>query len=58
VGPLPQAVRGWSEITDLYVNKVGRPRPGTRVFLWTRQVINGRKDALKRTHADVPPPEK
>ncbi len=25
---------------------------------FSRLVINGRKDALKRTHADVPPPEK
>ena len=55
---LPQAVQGWSEITDLYVNKFGQPPPGTRVFIWTRQLINGRKDALKRTCADVPPPEK
>jgi hypothetical protein len=58
LGRLPQAVRGSSEITDLYVNKYGQPRPGSRVFVWTRQVINGRKDALKSTHADVPPPEK
>src|ERR1035437_5028180 len=55
---LPQAVQGWSEITDSYVKKFGKPRPGTRVFIWTRQVVNGRKDALKRTCADVPPPEK
>ena len=46
MGRLPQAVRGWSEVTDLYVNKFGQPPPGSR------------KDALKRTHADVPPPEK
>ena len=58
LGRLPQAVRGWCEITDLYVNKFGQPPPGSRVFIWTRQVVNGRKDALKRTHADVPPPEK
>ena len=58
LGPLPQAVQGWSDITDLYVNKFGQPPPGSRVFIWTRQVINGRKDALKRTCADVPPPEK
>ena len=58
LGPLPQAVQGWSEITDLYVNKFGQPRPGTRIFIWTRQVINGRKDALKLACADVPPPEK
>ncbi len=55
---LPQAVQGWSEITDPYVKKFGKPRPGTRVFIWTRQVVNGRKDGLKMTHADVPPPEK
>ena len=58
LGRLPQAVQGWSEITDLYANKFGQPRPGTRVFIWTRQVINGRKAALKRTCADVPAPEK
>ncbi len=58
LGRLPQAVQGWCEITDLYVNKFGQPPPGSRVFIYTRQVINGRKDALKRTHADVPPPEK
>ena len=58
LGPLPQAVQGWIDITDLYVKKFGQPPPGSRVFIWTRQVINGRKDALKRTSADVPPPEK
>ena len=57
LGPLPPAVRGWSDITDLYVKKFGPPPPGSRVFIWTRQVINGRKDALKLTRADVPPPE-
>jgi hypothetical protein len=57
LGPLPQAVRGWSAITDLYVNKFGQPPPGTRVFIWTRQLLNGRTDALKLTFADVPPPE-
>ena len=58
LGRLPPAVQGRSEITDLYVNKFGQPPPGSRVFIWTRQVINGRTDALKRTCADVPPPEK
>jgi hypothetical protein len=57
LGRLPEAVRGWSEITDLYVKKYGQPPAGSRVFIWTRQVINGRKDALKRTYANVPPPE-
>ena len=58
LGRLPQAVQGWCVVTDLYVNKFGQPPPGSRIFIWTRQVVNGRKDALKRTHADVPPPEK
>jgi hypothetical protein len=58
LGRLPRAVQGWSEITDLYVKKFGQPPPGSRIFIWTRQLINGRKDALKLTYADVPPPEK
>ena len=58
LGPLPQAVQGWCDITDLYVKKFGKPPPGSRIFIWTRQLVNGRKDALKRTFADVPPPEK
>jgi hypothetical protein len=57
LGRLPEAVRSWSDITGLYVRKFGQPPPGTRVFIYTRQVVNGRKDALKRTCADVPPPE-
>ncbi len=58
LGRLPTAVRGWSDITDLYVRKFGQPRVGMRVFISTRQVINGQKDDLKQTHADVPPPAK
>jgi hypothetical protein len=58
LGRLPQAVQGWSEITDLYANKFGHPPPGSRVFLWTRQVLHGRKHPLKRTGPDVPPPGK
>ena len=57
-GPLPQALRGWSDITDLYIDKFGKPPPRTRIFIWTRQLVNGRKDALKLTCADMPPPEK
>jgi len=57
LGRLPQPVQGWCEITDLYANKFSLPKPGTRVFIWTCQVINGRKDARKLTYADVPPPE-
>ncbi len=58
LGLLPHNAQGWSEITDLYFNRFGRPRPASRVFIWTRQVINGRKAALKMTCADAPPPEK
>ena len=32
LGPLPQAMRGWREITDLYVNKFGQPPPSSRVL--------------------------
>ena len=58
LGRLPLAVQGWCDITELYVRKFGRPRPGLRIFIWTRQVVNGRKDARKQAHADVPSPEK
>jgi hypothetical protein len=57
LGRLSEPVRGWSGITDLYVKRFGVPPPNTRIFIWTRQVINGRKDALKLTRANVPPPE-
>ena len=57
LGRLPSPVNGWCDITGLYVKKFGQPPSGTRVFIWTRQVVNGRKDALKQTHASVPPPE-
>src|ERR1035437_5087905 len=30
LGRLPEAVRGWSEITDLYVKKYGQPPAGSR----------------------------
>ena len=56
LGRLPEAVKGWCDITDLYVRRFGTPPPGTRVFIWTLQVINGRKDARRLTRADVPPP--
>ena len=58
LGRLPTPVRGWSDVTSLYLNKFSSPPPGTRVFLWTRQLYHGRTDALKQTHADVPSAEK
>jgi hypothetical protein len=54
---LPQAVQRWSEITDLYVSLFGQAPPGSRIFIWTPQVIHVRKEALNRTCSDMPPPE-
>ena len=57
IGELPEAVGGWSDITDLYVKAFGVPPVGQRVFIRTRQLINGWQDDFKETWADVPPPE-
>ena len=53
---LPAAVGGWSNITDDYVKTFGVPRVGHRVFIRTRQLLNGWQDEFKETCADVPPP--
>jgi hypothetical protein len=58
MGELPPAMRGWSGITEPFVNRIGVPCPGQRVFVRTRQLINGWEDDFKKTYADVPPPEK
>jgi hypothetical protein len=58
IGPLPAAEGGWSDITDLYKKAFGMPRVGQRVFIRTRQLLNGWQDDFKETCADVPPPEK
>jgi hypothetical protein len=57
IGPLPAAEGGWSDITDLYRKAFGVPRVGQRVFIRTRQILNGWQDEFKETWADVPPPE-
>jgi hypothetical protein len=57
IGELPASARGWSDITDLYVRAFGLPPVGRRVFIRTRQLINGWEDGFKETWADVPPPE-
>jgi hypothetical protein len=54
IGLLPAPVRGWSDITDQYVQKFGKPPPGSRVFIRTRQLINGWEDDFKDTNAVVP----
>jgi hypothetical protein len=55
LGLLPAADRGWSDITELYVKKYGVPPAGLRVFIQTRQLINGWEDDFKNTDAVVPP---
>jgi hypothetical protein len=57
LGQLPASAGGWSDITNLYVTAFGVPPPGRRVFIRTRQLINGWGDGFKETSADVPPPE-
>ena len=54
IGLLPASVRGWCYITDLYVKRFGVPPAGTRVFIRTRQLINGWEDDFKHTDAVVP----
>ena len=45
---------GVSDITELYVAIYGIPPVGTRVFIHTRQQINGWQDTPERTTAVVP----
>ena len=54
IGLLPAPVRGWCDITELYVKRFGVPPAGTRVFIRTRQLINGWEDDFKNTDAVVP----
>ena len=51
---LPNPVAGVSDITKLYVDKYGVPPAGKRVFIHTRQQVNGWQDAPKQTTAVVP----
>jgi hypothetical protein len=57
IGELPVPTQGWSDITGLYVKAFGVPPVGRRVFIRTRQLLNGWEDGFKETSADVPPPE-
>jgi len=54
LGELPAAEGGYSNITDLFVAKYGIPPAGSRIFIRTRQVINGWKDTPKQVTAIVP----
>ena len=49
LGVLPAAEAGYSNITDLYVARYGIPAAGTRIFIRTRQVLNGWEDMPKQT---------
>lgn len=54
IGLLPAPKGRRSDITELYVKKFGVPPVGTRVFIRTRQIINGWEDDFKETNARVP----
>jgi hypothetical protein len=54
IGLLPAPERGWSDITDPYVARFGLVPAATRVFIRTRQLINGWEDDFKDTNAVVP----
>jgi hypothetical protein len=51
---LPAAEAGYSNITDRFVARYGKPVAGTRIFIRTRQVLNGWEDAPIQTSAIVP----
>jgi hypothetical protein len=55
IGLLPAAVHGVSDITDLYFKKYGKAPARSRIFIRTRQLINGWQDDPKDTDAVVPP---
>lgn len=54
LGLLPDPAGGVSDITKLYVAKYGVPPVTKRVFIQTRQQMNGWQDAPKQTTAVVP----
>jgi hypothetical protein len=54
LGLLPAPSRGLSDITELYVARFGAPPVGMRVFIRTRQQINGWEDNPEQTSAIVP----
>jgi hypothetical protein len=51
LGLLPAPVGGESDITEQYVKKHGKPRPGSRVIILTVQQMNGWRDVPQRTEA-------
>jgi len=54
LGTLPAPAGGLSDITELYVKKHGVPPVGKRLFIWTKQQINGWQEFPRETNAVVP----
>jgi hypothetical protein len=54
LGLLPAPKAGFSNITKLYVDRFGVPPVGERVFIRTRQQIDGWEDLHRQTTAIVP----
>jgi hypothetical protein len=54
LGRLPAPEAGYSTITKLYVDRYGVPPAGMRVFIRTRQVLDGWEDLPRQTTAIVP----
>ena len=54
LGLLPAPKGGVSDITELYLKKFGNPPPGWRVFIQTRQHVDGQPDLPVQTDAIVP----
>ena len=57
LGPLPKGPGGLIDITRLFVEKHGWPEAGQRVFIRTRQYLDGGHDEFQETSAVVPAPE-
>jgi hypothetical protein len=53
LGRLPAPEAGYSTITRLYVDRYGLPPAGMRVFIRTRQVLDGWEDFPLQTTAVV-----
>jgi hypothetical protein len=54
LGVLPAPVGGVSDIARMYCAKYGRPRPGSRIIIATRQQVDGWRGILLRIDAIVP----
>jgi len=56
LGWLPPPVEGWSDITQLYVQKFGQPGDNQRVFIRVRQFNDGWQDLPREFQARMPRP--